>query len=224
MGQDSTSGTNSHLVSASRKAHWERVYSEKDPDQVSWYQPGPTRSLALIRAAGAAPDAPILDVGGGASALVDSLLRSGYRDITVLDIAAAALERTRARLGERAANVAWIEADVTQFEPPRRYAVWHDRAVFHFLVDRTERDRYLDVLRKAIAPEGHFIIATFGPEGPQRCSGLDVHRYALDELAELLEPQFSLRRSELEEHRTPAGGMQQFLYAWWQAAAAEPGS
>ena len=207
----------------SRKSHWERVYAEKKTDEVSWYQPNPARSLELIRATGVSPAEPILDIGGGASALVDNLLASGYRDITVLDIAAAALERVRARLGRNAADVAWIEADVTQFHPPRRYAVWHDRAVFHFLVDPAERDRYLEVLHRGIAPEGHFIIATFGPEGPQRCSGLDVHRYSLDELAGLLEPHFSLRHSEIEQHRTPTGGMQQFLYAWWQAPAGEPG-
>jgi SAM-dependent methyltransferase len=212
----------SHPAGEPRRVHWERVYTDKKADEVSWYQPRPATSLELIRATGAALDAPFLDVGAGASTLVDNLIETGYSDITLLDIAGAALATSRARLGAKAVGVEWIEADVMQLEPPRRYSVWHDRAVFHFLVDAGDRDRYLEVLRKGIAPEGHFIIATFGPEGPLRCSGLDVHRYTLDELAGLLEPYFSLRRSELEQHRTPAGGVQQFLYAWWQARAPEP--
>lgn len=221
MGQDSVSGTKGRLVSAPRKRHWERVYTEKKADEVSWYQPRPARSLELIRSTGVPLSEPLLDVGGGASMLVDSLIESGHSDVTVLDIAGAALERARARLGTKAAGVEWIEADITQFVPPRRYTVWHDRAVFHFLVDPADRDSYLEVLRRGLAPDGHFVIATFGPEGPLRCSGLDVHRYSLAELQGLLEPLFSLRRSELEEHRTPAGGIQQFLYASWQARGSE---
>jgi SAM-dependent methyltransferase len=202
----------------SRKSHWERVYAEQDPAQVSWYQPVATKSLAMIRATNVPLTAPIIDVGGGASTLVDDLLEAGYDDISILDIAAGALQRTRARLGDKAAAIHWIEADVTAFEPPRRYAVWHDRAVLHFLVDPADRDRYLATMAGALGPGGHFLVATFGPEGPQRCSGLDVHRYSLDEMATLLVPGFRLRGSEIESHRTPTGGVQQFLYAWWQAA------
>jgi SAM-dependent methyltransferase len=204
-------------MSESRKGHWERVYERKLPTEVSWYQPVPERSLELVRATGLPLTAPILDVGGGASTLVDHLLEEGFSDLSVLDIAASALARARDRLGERAARVAWIKADVTRFAPARAYALWHDRAVFHFLTEPEDRVRYLDVLRRALAPRGHLVLATFGPEGPTRCSGLPVQRYALEELSELLAPNFRLQRHLLETHRTPMGTQQQFLYGWWQA-------
>ena len=161
-------------------------------------------------------DAPILDVGGGASTLVDHLLDAGYTDVSVLDIASSAFTQSKARLGANATRVTWIEADVTHFEPSRSYAVWHDRAVFHFLTDAADRDRYLDVLRKALQPRGHFLLATFGPEGPTRCSGLAVQRYSVEMLKALLESDFELRGHEKEEHRTPMGGGQEFLYSWWE--------
>ena len=200
-----------------RKKHWHRVYATKRPTEVSWYQSIPERSLALIRATGAPLTAPILDVGGGASTLVDHLLDAGYEDVSVLDIATNAFDQARARLGAAAARVTWITADITEFEPPRAYAVWHDRAVFHFLTDPTERDRYADLLRGALQPRGHFVLATFGPDGPTRCSGLDVQRYSAEQIGALLGQDFHLREHELEEHRTPRGTAQQFLYGWWQA-------
>lgn len=199
-----------------RKIHWHDVYTDKEPTDVSWYQPVPAKSLQLIRATGVAPSAAILDAGGGASTLVDNLLAEGYTDISVLDVSGVALKRSQARLGELAKAVHWIESDVTTFAPSRRYAVWHDRAVFHFLTDPDERAAYIDVLGKALEPGAHLLIATFGPEGPERCSGLPVQRYDSAALEELLGTQFRLGGHVLEMHETPSGSTQQFLYSWWQ--------
>ncbi len=203
-------------MNESRKSHWEGVYATKAPAEVSWYQPVPAKSLTLIRSTGVPLTAPILDVGGGASTFVDHLLDAGYRDVSILDIASGALAQTRARLGAIADQITWIEADVTEFEPSRSYAVWHDRAVFHFLTEAADREQYLDVLRSALQPQGHFVLATFGPEGPTRCSGLEVQRYSIDQVEALVGPDFRLRAHEVEEHRTPMGITQQFLYGWWQ--------
>ena len=204
-----------------RQAHWQRVYAEKEPTDVSWYQRVPTKSLQLIRAADTARSGPVLDVGSGASTLVDQLLAEGYTDISVLDVSGKALERSRERLGERAAAVQWIESDVTAFEPSRRYEVWHDRAVFHFLTDPGERSKYIDVLERALRPGGHLLLATFGPDGPERCSGLPVQRYDIGTLQDLFTSRFDLRSHELEVHHTPAGSAQQFLYSWWQRKRSE---
>jgi SAM-dependent methyltransferase len=203
--------------------HWQKVYATKAPTEVSWYQPVPERSLALIRDTGVPPDAPLLDVGAGASTLVDQLLAAGYTDLTVLDISGSALATAQARLGAAAARVRWVEADITRFRPERRYALWHDRAVFHFLVEPDRRQRYLDTLGAALAPGGHLILATFGPQGPTRCSGLPVQRYSAAELDALLTPRYRLVRSEIEDHFTPAGQPQQFLYGWWQMIPPTPG-
>ncbi len=206
----------SGLARETLKAHWERVYGTRLPTEVSWYEPVPERSLELIRATGEPPGAPILDVGGGASTLVDGLLLGGATDVTVLDIVAGALERSRARLGADSARVTWIEGDITSFRPARAYAVWHDRAVFHFLTDDRDRERYLAVLGSALRPGGHVVLATFGPDGPTRCSGLATRRYGVHELGDLLGPGFELRKHLLEEHRTPATVTQQFIYGWWR--------
>jgi len=199
-----------------RKAHWEQVYATRDSTAVSWYQPLPAKSLQLIRATGVPLAAPILDVGGGASTLVDNLLASGFEDISVLDIAEGAFEQSRARLGALSDKATWIVSDVTAFVPSRLYAVWHDRAVLHFLTDTADRGRYLSVLRNTLQPGGHLLIATFGPHGPRRCSGLETQRYAVTDLQELLGAEFTLRSHEIEQHHTPTGSGQQFLYAWWQ--------
>lgn len=201
----------------SRKSHWEHVYTTKDSVNVSWYQPVQAKSLELIRSTDVSLQAPILDVGGGASTLVDNLLDAGYQDISVLDIASSAFTQARARLGATATQVKWIETDITDFEPSRSYSVWHDRAVFHFLTDAADRERYLSVLRQSLQPRGHFLLATFGEEGPTRCSGLEVQRYSVEMLKTLLEPDFRIRAYEIEEHRTPMGAAQEFLYSWWQA-------
>ena len=205
-------------MNTSRKAHWENVYATKESVTVSWYQPVPEKSLELIRSTDVALQDAILDVGGGASTLVDNLLDAGFQDVSVLDIASSAFKQAHARLGASANLITWIETDVTEFEPSRSYAVWHDRAVFHFLTDAADRDRYLDALRKALQPGGHFLLATFGEAGPTRCSGLEVQRYSVEMLTALLEPEYRLCMYEVEEHRTPTGAPQEFLYSRWQAA------
>lgn len=204
-------------MSLSRKDHWEHVYQTQSPTNVSWYQPVPARSMAFIRETGVPVEAPIIDVGAGTATLVDVLLNSDYSDISVLDIAAAALMESSKRLGGAATSVHWIESDVLEFEPARRYYVWHDRAAFHFLNDATGIEKYMDVLRTALVPKGYFVLGTFGPEGPDRCSGHDVQRYSIEQLKLLLEADFDLMSSELEDHTTPTGNVQQFLYSAWQS-------
>ena len=196
--------------------HWQTVYETKSPTDVSWYQPTPQHSLALIQSTGLPPSAALIDVGGGASTLVDHLLAAGFSDITVLDVAPAALAAAKVRLGTAGAPVQMIAADVTAWQPPRRYDLWHDRAVFHFLVDMALREQYLNVLRAALAPGGLLVMATFGPEGPTRCSGLDVQRYSAAELSAVLGPAFRVVTSAIEEHTTPSGNLQQFMYGLWQ--------
>lgn len=198
--------------------HWQQVYETQSPATASWHEAVPQRSLELIQATGVALTASIIDVGGGESRLVDHLLARGYTDVSVLDIAPAALEQARARLGAAATGVKWIASDVTAFQPDRRYALWHDRAAFHFLVAPSERSRYLAVLRAAVASRGHLILATFGPRAPERCSGLPVQRYSEKDLASLLGHDFGLRQFVLEDHVTPTGQRQEFLWTWWQAA------
>jgi SAM-dependent methyltransferase len=204
-------------MSASRKEHWEHVHQNHGPTTHSWYQPVPAKSMAHIRATGVPAEAPIIDVGAGTATLVDVLLNSDYSDISVLDIAAAALTESSKRLGDVGTSVHWIESDVLEFEPLRRYYVWHDRAAFHFLTDATSVGKYLDVLRRALVPKGYFVLGTFGPEGPDRCSGFDVQRYSIEQLTNLLEADFELTSFELEDHTTPTGNMQQFLYSVWRS-------
>lgn len=203
-------------MSGGDSTHWEELYHRESETSVSWFEEVPSHSLELIRATGLPPEAPILDVGGGASRLVDHLLNSGYVDVSVLDVSAEALVYARARLGRAADRVSWIVADVRRFEPHRRYALWHDRAAFHFLMTPDVKE-YLRTLSVALVPRGHVILATFGPEGPTRCSGLPVHRYSVAELSDVLGAAYELKRSELVVHQTPAGHVQQFLYGWWQA-------
>lgn len=203
-------------MSETRKQHWEGLYASKAPDEVSWYQQMPEQSLNLIEATGTRHDEAVIDVGGGASTLVDHLLGRGFRDVTILDLSAAALAHARKRLGDRADSVIWIEGDVTEFKAPRAYALWHDRAVFHFLTDYGDRQRYVDAVKAALRDRGHLVLSTFGPEGPKRCSGLQIQRYGLERLDEWFGDDFDLRGDALEEHKTPAGKTQQFLYTWWQ--------
>ena len=203
-------------MSKTRSDHWNRVYTSKEPDEVSWYQASLEVSLRLIAATGVQSNEPILDVGGGASTLVDSLQTQGFTDLAVLDISAAALDHARARLGARAEKVHWITEDVTTFEPQRRYALWHDRAVFHFLIDPSDRERYVDAMLAALQPRGHLILATFGPDGPLRCSGLEICRYGIEQLRDILGEHLVLQEHELRDHVTPAGSSQQFLHSRWQ--------
>lgn len=196
-----------------RKAHWQTVYGTKAPTVVSWYQPHLELSLKLIVGTGVSSQAGIIDIGGGASTLVDDLLMRGFKNITVLDISSIALGTSQARLGESAQTVTWLEADVLDTPLPKHtYDVWHDRAVFHFLTDSRDRRQYVAALEHAVKPMGHVIMATFGLDGPTKCSGLDVVRYNPDDLRAELDDQFMLVESYSETHRTPAGTTQQFIY------------
>lgn len=199
--------------------HWETVYETKSADAVSWYRAHLERSLALIERAAPDRDAAILDVGGGASTLVDDLLARGYRDVSVLDISSQALATARKRLGAQANTVHWLAADLLDAPlQASRYDLWHDRAVFHFLTDVAQRAAYVRQLTQALKPGGHAVIATFGPDGPTRCSGLDTARYDVAGLAQALGDDFILVDSMLETHVTPSGIAQQFLYTLFQRA------
>jgi trans-aconitate methyltransferase len=180
---------------------------------VSWYQAQPKISLELIAAANLPVDAPIIDVGGGASALVDCLLAQGRSALSVLDISAAALASARARLGVDAAKVRWIEVDVREFAPPHRYDLWHDRAVFHFLTNPVDREKYMAALRRSLNPRGHVVIATFALDGPARCSGLEVAHYDAASLLAQFGADFEMLDSRRETHITPAGAEQRFTWA-----------
>lgn len=196
-----------------RQAHWEGVYRTKQPDTVSWYQSEATLSRAVIERIAPARDARIIDLGAGASVLVDALLADGYQHLSVLDISAAALDITRTRLGERAAAVVFIEADVLGVTLlPLAYDVWHDRAVFHFLTDTADRARYVAQVRHAVRTGGHVIVATFADDGPQRCSGLDTCRYSPDALAAEFGEGFAVVEAHRETHTTPSGATQAFTY------------
>lgn len=190
--------------------HWNSAYREKGAT-VSWHQTQATTSLDLI-ADVAAPEAAVVDVGGGASTLVDGLLDRGHRDITVLDLAQVALDTARDRLGERGASVVWRAGDLLAWTPDRAYDVWHDRAVLHFLTEDADRARYAELAAGAVAPGGHAIIGTFAPDGPEQCSGLPVRRQSPDDLSALLADRFEPVRTAREEHRTPSGNLQPFSW------------
>jgi SAM-dependent methyltransferase len=196
-----------------RIAHWEGVYSTKGEKEVSWFQEDPAISVELIKQTGATRDSAIIDIGGGASRLVDALLNDGYRDITVLDLSAAALEMAKGRIGPAGAQVAWIVADVTTWKPARTYEVWHDRAAFHFLTNADDRRAYLNCLQSATAPGAQVIIGTFALDGPEKCSGLPVQRYDSKSLADELGPSFELADTRRENHRTPWNSSQSFQFS-----------
>lgn len=199
----------------SAKSHWEQVYATKTPTQVSWYQVHAQTSLELIQRTGISRTSPMIDVGGGASTLVDDLIDGGFQAITVLDISRAALQFAQQRLGVRGARVTWIEADITQVDlPPKAYEVWHDRAVFHFLTQPDDRRRYINAVRHSVRPGGHVIVATFALEGPERCSGLDVMRYSPERLHGEFGEDFELLTSMPETHHTPFGTEQRFIYCY----------
>lgn len=193
--------------------HWSAAWRDAAPETKSWHQDDPAPSLAAIEASGIAPDRPLIDVGGGAARLVDRLLDRGWTDLSVLDVAAEALDRARDRLGARAARVRWIVADVTRWTPERAYALWHDRAVFHFLTTPEDRAAYARTLDAALAPDGQAILATFALDGPERCSGLPVQRHDAASLEAALGPGFRLVETRRETHVTPAGAEQRFLRA-----------
>jgi len=195
-----------------RKNHWENVYQNKSPLEVSWFQADPALSLRLIADTRIALDAPIIDVGGGTSLLVDQLCEEGHTDIGVLDVSASALAHAKDRLADKACDVQWYESDVTCFKPPRQFALWHDRAVFHFLTSADDRSNYVNVLNQALEPGGHLIIMTFAIDGPVKCSGLDIVQYDADKMKSTLGPGFGLVETGYETHNTPAGNQQKFAY------------
>jgi ubiquinone/menaquinone biosynthesis C-methylase UbiE len=195
------------------KLHWERVYSTRAAQEVSWFQPHAEQSLALIRRISLGRPSSVIDVGGGASTLVDDLLDLGTFEVSVLDISAAALDLARQRLGARAAQVQWRVGDITELEvPAHAYDIWHDRAVFHFLTSSEQRAAYVSQVRRAVRPGGHVVVAAFGPEGPLQCSGLPVMRYAPDALHAQFGAEFELVEHLAEAHRAPSGAVQQFVY------------
>jgi SAM-dependent methyltransferase len=206
-----------------RKEHWETVYRTKRPTEVSWYQEEAALSARMIREVTPERSVAIIDVGGGASVLVSQLASAGYRDLTVLDLSGAAIAAARAALGPRAELVHWIEADILEAQlPAAGYGVWHDRAVFHFLTEPAARATYVEQVRRAVAPGGHVLVATFAEDGPTRCSGLDVIRYSPASLHAEFGAGFSYVKAEREEHRTPSGSMQAFTYCLCRRIAAVP--
>lgn len=194
------------------REHWDRAYARSGPAGVGWYQERPGISLDLIAETGMGRDARIIDVGGGASRLVDHLLDAGYRNVTVLDLSPQSISLAKERLGPRARSVTWIEADVTTFSPDDAFDLWHDRAVFHFLIDADDRKRYRAALARTLRTGGHFVISTFGPKAPPKCSGLPVMRYTPESLGAEFGSAFELRAVREEIHMTPTAVPQQFFY------------
>lgn len=205
---------------SSTRGHWEDVYASKAETAVSWYQAHLVRSLELIASAASSKAAAIVDVGGGASTLVDDLIATGYTDLTVLDVSGTALVKSKARLGAKSAEVSWIAADITQWLPPRVFDVWHDRAVFHFLTEAPQQAAYLAALKAGTHVGSTVIIATFALDGPEKCSGLPVQRYSVKTLAARLGPTFALVGQAGETHMTPWASEQQFTYAVFRRTAA----
>jgi 2-polyprenyl-3-methyl-5-hydroxy-6-metoxy-1,4-benzoquinol methylase len=196
-----------------QQEHWEKVYQTKASDAVSWFQEHATRSLEIIRSIGATSDAQIIDVGAGASTLVDDLLAGGFKNVSLLDLSKSAMEVARKRLGPAGQNTTWITGDIRTVDlPGQTYDIWHDRAVFHFLTDPADRTAYVHQVIRAVKPGGHVIVATFSPDGPDKCSGLPVVRYDPDQLHGEFGPAFELLEHTSEEHKTPWGSVQHFVY------------
>jgi SAM-dependent methyltransferase len=195
-----------------RKKHWEQVYEGKSPLEVSWFQAEPLQSLRLIQNIGIEKADYIIDVGGGASVLVDRLQKRGYENLAVLDISSAAIEHARRRLREPSDKVEWHEADITAFNPPHSYTLWHDRAVFHFLTEQSDREKYAEVMKRAVPVSGHLILATFSIGGPEKCSGLDIVQYDSPKLLNVLGSEFKVVEEVSEVHMTPQNREQNFSY------------
>lgn len=201
------------MIPSERRSHWQNVYLDKGEQQVSWTQLDPQPSLGLIEKFSGGRNASIVDIGGGASRLVDALLAHGFTAITVLDLAEAALQSAKARLGAQGASVQWIAADATEWQPSQAFDIWHDRAAFHFLIDAAERMSYLERLRAGVKPGGHAIIATFAPDGPEKCSGLPVQRYDAANLSRTVGNAFELIENQSHRHVTPWGAVQSFQFS-----------
>lgn len=195
-----------------RRNHWENIYQNKQMNEVSWYQPTPQTSLGFFREYNVPATAKIIDVGGGDSLLVDYLLDAGYKDITVLDISPAAIERAKQRLAHRASKVKWIVADASNFQPEETYDFWHDRAAFHFLTTEEEIARYLQTARQYINSGGIMVIGTFSEQGPLKCSGLEIKQYSEESLSKLMDKWFTKLKCFTEDHRTPFDTIQNFIF------------
>ena len=200
------------MNSTERTAHWQAIYDTKPLESCSWYQPVPQASLDFIATLNLPLDAPILDVGGGDSLVVDHLLCAGFSDVTVLDISAKAIERAKERLGEEASRVNWVVSDVTDFVPTRKYALWHDRAAFHFLTTAQDREAYLQALRLGTTENSKAIVATFSTNGPVKCSGTAIQQNSEATLAETFAANWSSSRTSIVQHMTPSGGEQEFVF------------
>jgi len=195
-----------------RKQHWETIFETRKPTDVSWYQEAPEPSLSIFRGFNLPKTAKIIDIGAGDSFFVDSLIKLGYRDITVLDISAKALERAKKRLREDAEKIEWIVSDVTEFQPGARYDFWHDRAAFHFLTVEEEIEKYVSTLKRAVAKDGYLVIGTFSENGPKKCSGLEISQYSESSLAACLGKDFQKLECRTIDHETPSGAVQNFLF------------
>jgi SAM-dependent methyltransferase len=211
------------MAASAGRAHWDAIYEKRGETGVSWFQEEPGRSLDLI-CRFAPPPARVTEIGGGASRLVDRLLDAGYGEITVVDVSAVALAMARARLGARASQVCWLERDINSLPDLEPTDVWHDRAVYHFLVDDAERRAYADLAARKVVPGGILVIATFAPSGPEQCSGLPVHRADAALLAADFSPEFALLEATSEQHSTPGGAIQDFTYAVFRRADNAAGS
>lgn len=201
------------MTASERQSHWQNVYLNKGEQQVSWTQFDPQPSLGLIEKYSPGLNASIIDIGGGASRLVDALLSHGFAAITVLDLSEAALQSAKARLGEQGASVRWVAADATAWQLQQPFDIWHDRAAFHFLVDAGDRAAYIDRLHAGVKPGGHAIIATFAPDGPEKCSGLPVQRYDAEALSKTIGSAFALVEHQPHHHLTPWGAEQSFQFS-----------
>lgn len=207
------------MLTESRKEHWEKIYSTKQPNEVSWTQETPKTSLDFIHSFNLPKDASIIDVGGGDSRLVDKLLAEGYKDITVLDISGQALKRAQHRLGPDAANVKWVVADITAFHSDKVYDLWHDRATFHFMTTAGQVAHYMDRVKKYLKPNGFMTIGTFSEAGPKKCSGLDVKQYSEESLLAQWSGVFQKIKCITEDHRTPFDTLQRFLFCSFRKLA-----
>jgi SAM-dependent methyltransferase len=206
------------MSSVERQTHWESVYTTKGEKEVSWFEDNPTISLDLIRSTGVSTSASIIDIGGGASRLVDALVNEGFAAVTVLDLSKNALATAKTRLGSPGEKVQWVVADVTTWEPFETYDVWHDRAAFHFLTEPRDRAAYAERVSRVVRRSGHVIIGTFAPDGPERCSGLQVVRHDAASLSEMLGSEFALTENRPHVHQTPWGATQRFQFSRFRRA------
>lgn len=202
-----------------KKQHWNNIYENRQPDEVSWYQIKPTISLEFLQRAKLPKTASIIDVGGGESFFVDYLLDAGYKNITVLDISDAAIRHARQRVGDKTRMVKWIVSDIVDFEPEEKYDFWHDRGTFHFLTNEEDIQKYIALIRASVKPKGNVVIGTFSDSGPQRCSGLEIHQYSENLMERQVAPYFTKVASRREDHITPYGTVQNFLFCCFRKSA-----